>query len=270
MRVSKQYWDQRNRGLRRHIIFFYRQPCLITAMSRTVCLMSSDKLHCLNNKFHIVHYPIPMTTLRFNSRCDEAVNLVMPKWFLMTSCSSEKSYPTTPRVASRVASRGMVTSRGAATSQESVTSRESVTSQDSATSRDSTPDLQFHNPSFESRPASADSRRQDPPLLSSPSVVSNTSSIVSVCNVKITEPILSSPPPINKITSSISMKNPFRKDKLDRNHAKAVTSRDSVSSRDKRFETRLEMGELDLKSRVLGTETESRSSRSNRLMKEIV
>ncbi|KAL5251795.1 hypothetical protein ACHWQZ_G014815 [Mnemiopsis leidyi] len=202
-------------------------------------------------------------------KCDEAVNVVMPKWFLMTSCSVEKSYPTSS--ARATAPRSVLSprdtkpiSRGLATSQESVASR------DSSKSPDSTPDLQFYNPTFEGRGG-----RQDPPLLASPSLVSTSSSVVSVCNVKITEPISSSPPPINKISSSISMKNPFRKDNHGRNHAKAVMSRDCLSSRDKRFETRLEMGELSLESKERSIDKgrspdKCYSGRSSTLMREIV
>ncbi|XP_063678081.1 uncharacterized protein LOC134814034 isoform X2 [Bolinopsis microptera] len=219
-------------------------------------------------------------------KCDEAVNVVMPKWFLMTSCSFEKSYPSTQRVTSRdvitpratphdvitprATPHDVITPRAVATSHQNVTSRDSSSSK----SRDSTPDLQFYNPVFETRPASAGSGRQDPPLLSSPSLVSTSSSVVSVCNIKITEPINSSAPPINKISSSIPMKNPFRKDRHDRNHAKAVTSRNCMTSRDKNFETRLEMGELDSKSKVLVTDkidkTSRSNSKSNGFMKETV
>ena len=196
----------------------------------------------------------------------------MPKWFLMTSCSFEKSYPSTQRatphdiIAPRATPHDIITPRAEATSQENVTSRDSYSSK----SRDSNSDIQFHNPVFETRPASVGSGRQDPPLLSSPSLVSNSSSVVSVCNIKITEPINSSAPPINKISSSIPMKNPFRKH--DRNHAKAVTSRNCMTSRDKNFETRLEMGELDSKSRVLVTDKIKKTSRSNSngFMKETV
>ena len=54
-----------------------------------------------------------------------------------------------------------------------------------------------------------------------------------------------------------------------------VTSRGGVTSRDKRFETRLEMGELSLDSKERRTDKErsidkSYSGRSDRLMREIV
>lgn len=71
------------------------------------------------------------------------------------------------------------------------------------------------------------------------------------------------------------MKNPFRKDNHGRNHAKAVMSRDCLSSRDKRFETRLEMGELSLESKERSIDKgrspdKCYSGRSSTLMREIV
>lgn len=202
------------------------------------------------------------------TRCNEAVNVVTPKWFLMTSCSIEKTPRNpTPARAENIVSRGSTTSHSSATSFDSELSQ-----------GDESRDLNFRNPTFEVTPSEgghldpqSKGGHMDPPV-----VRPDRTSVVSVSHVKITSPVPSDPPPINKITSSISMRNPFRKDKTKANvnQARAVTSysRDvRLMTAEKVSETTLELGDLDLNQKMFVTENiDENSTLKSNLLEDIV
>lgn len=143
-----------------------------------------------------------LTTLTTH-RCDEASNLVMPKWYLMTVCSAEtKPKPKKSKPPRKPVSFSNPTFENSKLVLES----------------DNSKDMRAHNPLKSHSVVTISKIQISEPLPYTPPTTQIQISKPKrplppqINNLKISEPISSDPPPVNNLASSIpNLKNPFRK-----------------------------------------------------------